>query len=363
MVVPLIPIWLAILGQGPVALGLIEGVADAFGSVLKLWAGRHSDAISARKGMALAGYGLSNVMRPLIGLAGSGFSVLLLRVGDRFGKGIRTAPRDAMLAEAAPAAMRGYVFGFHRAMDNIGAVGGALIAALILARHLGLKGVLLGSAIPGLIAVLLMAFVVVEVRSPGRVSRVVAPISWSGLPAGLRRYLAVLAVFAFAKVSEIFLVLRAHEEGFPAVRVLLLWALFNAAKAATSGLGGRMADRFGNRRVLRLSWTAHALGFVWIGFAGSQWLWAAVALYGLFAGFGEGAERARIGDLAADAEHGTAFGWYYLVTGAMAIPGGALFGLVWHIYDARTAFGLSSLLMALAALALRGGATRPKAGF
>lgn len=354
MVVPLIPIWLAALGQGPVALGLVEGVADAVASALKLWAGWRSDTRSRRQGLAFAGYGISNLVRPLIGLARSWFLVLVLRAVDRLGKGIRTAPRDALLRDAAPTGMGGVVFGFHRAMDNLGAVGGALIAAWILSTHpVGLRAVLFGSAVPGLIAVLLMAWVARTAPPVRPVPRAPVSLSWGALPPRLRRYLGVLGLFAFARASEAFLILRAHEQGFPVVQVLLLWAAFNAAKAAAAQLGGHSADRWGHYGVLQLSWVTHALAFIGIALAAPRWLPVAVVLYGLFAGFGEGAERALVGDLASASERGTGFGWYYLITGAVAIPGGAAFGLLWHFFGPPLAFVFSAVLMALAALALR----------
>ncbi len=352
MVVPLIPVWLLALGQGPVALGIIEGSAEAVSSLFKLWSGRRSDRLKRRKGFAVAGYALSNLLRPLIGLSAYWEVVLGLRAGDRIGKGLRTAPRDAMLADAAPADVAAYAYGFHRAMDNLGAVLGALSAAFMLSRfQSAISEVLLASAVPGAIAVLLMIFAVRE--APPIRDRSAEPIEarpWRHLPASLKRYLLVLAVFATARASEIFIVLRARLAGMDLVMILVLWAVFNGAKAVTAGSGGRLADRVGNRSVLLASWIAHAAAFALIGFTQGRALWIGVVCYGLCAGFGEGAERARVRELAVDQERGAAFGWYHLVAGFAALLGGLLFGGVWHFIGARSAFALSALLMGVAAI-------------
>ncbi|MHB1587521.1 MAG: MFS transporter [Acidiferrobacteraceae bacterium] len=351
MVVPLIPVWLLALGQGPIALGLIEGSAEAVSSLFKLWSGRRSDRLKRRKGFAVAGYALSNLMRPLIGFSAYWQVVLGLRAGDRIGKGLRTAPRDAMLADAAPAEIAAYAYGFHRAMDNLGAVLGALSAAFMLSRFpSAVSEVLVASAVPGAIAVLLMIFAVRE--TPSIRNHAAEPMEarpWRHLPVSLRRYLMVLAVFAAARASEIFVVLRARLAGMNLVMILILWAVFNGAKAVTAGTGGQMADRVGSRTVLLASWTAHAVAFALIGFTQGNALWIGVVFYGLCAGFGEGAERARVRVLAADHEHGAAFGWYHLVVGIAALTGGLLFGGVWHFVGPRLAFALSALLMGVAA--------------
>jgi MFS family permease len=355
MIVPLIPILLAtVLGAGPVALGVIEGVAEAVASFLKLWSGRKSDVLGGRrKDFAVAGYLLSNIARPLIALAGSWGAVLVLRSIDRVGKGLRSAPRDALVAEATPPQIKGYAYGFHRALDNGGAVGGSLIAAGVLAwAGLPLAQVILLSAIPGLLAVALIAFGVRE--PPERFEpKSLPPLRWTGVSAGLRRYLAVLAIFALARASETFIVLRGHELGAGTIELLLLWSALNLAKAATSTAGGRLSDRFRPATMLLLGWTAFAGSFLLIGKAGTtQGLWIAAVVYGLCFGLGEGAERAAISEYGEDGAQGTAFGWYHLTLGLAAIPAGVLFGVIWAWQSAAFAFFLASGLAALAALLL-----------
>ncbi len=343
MVVPLIPVLLAaVLSAGPVALGLVEGVADAVASMLKLWSGRHSDQMGGRrKGLALSGYMISNLVRPAIALAGSWPVLLVLRSLDRVGKGLRDAPRDALVADYTPGHIRGLAFGVHRAFDNTGAVAGSLIAAFALWQGVSLLHVIELSALPGLLAVTLVGF---GVSSPPPAEHPLpappAALRWKHLPVSLRRYLWLLMVFTFARGSETFLVLRGHELGMTPTSLLLLWALMSFSKALTSIRGGRLADRWGKLPVIRLAWFAYGLGFLSLSMISSvQDLWLVTALYGVLAGFSEGPERALVGEGIAIDNRGSAYGWYHLITGLAAVPGGALFGLVWQQFGAGAAFG------------------------
>jgi MFS family permease len=365
IVIPLIPILLAtVLAAGPVALGLIEGVADAIASLLKLWAGRHSDIMSGRrKGLAVAGYALSNITRPMLGLAGSWFAILVLRSIDRVGKGLRSAPRDALVADATPLGMHGYAFGYHRAMDNAGAVAGSLAAAAVLAwSGLSLAEVILWSAVPGVIAVLLLGVGVKEDKeekehagshrptSPAELP----PLRWSLLSLPMRRYLLVLMLFTFARASETFILLLGHQLGVGTVELLLLWSTLNLCKAATSTWGGQLADSLGRGTLMLAGWSAFSLSFLMLGLVqGSSGLWAVSIFYGLSAGMSEGAERAIISDYALPRERGTAFGWYHLMVGLAAIPAGLLFGSLWQFQSAATAFFFAGGLAAVAAVLLR----------
>ncbi|SFD87215.1 MFS transporter [Nitrosomonas sp. Nm166] len=361
IVVPLIPILLAtVLAAGPIALGLIEGVADALACFLKLWAGRHSDVMSGRrKGLALMGYTLSNLARPLLGLAGSWVAVLLLRSVDRVGKGLRSAPRDAMVTDATPSHIRGYAFGFHRALDNAGAVAGALTAAAVLAwSGLSLSEVILWSAVPGFAAVIILGTGVKEEKAdriqPSEFQRTLPPLRWSGLSMSMRHYLLVLALFTFARTSETFILLFGHQLNIDVVELLLLWAGLNFAKALTSTQGGQLADHFGRGALILIGWSALAVSFLAFSqVTTSIGLWIVSMGYGLFMGMSEGAERALISDYALPDERGTAFGWYHLISGIAAIPAGLLFGVIWHLFSAATAFCFASLLAFLAVALLR----------
>ena len=361
IVVPLIPILLAtVLAAGPIALGVIEGVADALACFLKLWAGRHSDVMSGRrKGLALTGYTLSNLARPLLGLAGSWMMVLLLRSIDRIGKGLRSAPRDAMVADATSPQIRGYAFGFHRALDNAGAVAGALTTAAVLAwSDLSLSEVILWSAVPGFVAVLLLGAGVKEEKSAhvqtAELQQVLPPLRWSALSMQMQRYLWVLVLFTFARASETFILLFGHQLGIGVVELLLLWAALNFAKAITSTQGGQLADHFGRGALIMIGWSALTVSFLALSqVTGSSGLWLVSIFYGALIGMSEGAERALISDFSALGERGTAFGWYHLICGIAAIPAGLSFGVIWHFWGAAAAFLFASLL-ALAGIILLG---------
>ena len=280
MVTPFIPILIAtVLGEGPVILGLVEGMADAAASVLKLWAGHYSDAKHGRrKRLMVFGYGLSNLARPLLGLVSGWGGLLLLRSLDRAGKGLRNAPRDALLADSAPAEIHGLAYGFHRAMDNAGALGGTLLAVAALSlMHWPVREVILWSAVPGALVLLVL---VIGVREPAarelparakpaeqeaEQGRMNTRLSWTLLSPTMRRYLVVLVLFTFARASETFILLRGHELGMSLVHVLLLWALLNVCKSAASLPGGHLADAFGKQRITLISWSGYALSFVLLG--------------------------------------------------------------------------------------------------
>lgn len=358
MVTPLIPILLAtVLGAGPVALGLIEGMADAVSSLLKLWSGRFSDVLGGRrKWLTFYGYLISNITRPALGLAGSWWMMAGLRSIDRVGKGLRTAPRDALVSDAVPPEIRGYAYGFHRALDNAGGMGGSLLAAAVLTlSSLSLSQVILWSAIPGLIGVLLIAFGIKEktreIDPPQR--EPLPPLSWRLLSAPMRRYLMVLVIFTFARASETFIVLRGNELGMGVVELLLLWAALNGAKSASSWWGGKLADALGLAKLVLIGWVAYSAGFLLLGAVSqSATLWAAAITYGFLAGLSEGGERALIGAFAGADERGTAFGWYNMALGLAAIPAGLLFGGIWHFWGAGVAFTTAGLFAALAAILL-----------
>ena len=357
MVTPFIPILIAtVLGAGPVVLGLVEGVADAAASFLKLWAGRYSDAKHGRrKKLMVWGYGLSNLARPLMGIVSSWGALLLLRMLDRAGKGLRNAPRDALLADTASSAIHGYAFGFHRAMDNAGALAGTLLAIAALGwMHWPVGEVISWSAVPGALVLLVLVFGVreplhkkVEVETPR------STLAGSLLSGTMRRYLLVLVLFTFARASESFVLLRGNELGMTLMQVLMLWAVLNVSKSAASLFGGRMADSLGKQRVTIISWSGYALSFVLLGMVEHDTgLWFTAVLYGLLIGLGEGSERALISLNANENERGTAFGWYHLAVGMSAIPAGILFGGVWHYWNANTAFFVAGALAMLSALLL-----------
>jgi len=352
MVVPLIPLLLAtVLAAGPVALGLIEGVADTVSNLLKLWAGRHSDLHNrARKPYAVGGYLLSNLARPLIGFSGSWFNVLVIRVTDRVGKGIRTAPRDALIADAITDGQAGRAYGFTRALDHTGAVLGSLAAAAVVYWGTQRLDVVIAlSAIPGLFAVALFAFGVREQPRDGAPLTDNAPLSWAALSPTTRRYLVVLVGFTLGKIPETFLLLRGHEIGMSVVELLLLWAAMHVVKASVSMQAGQYTDRIGRRPLILSGWMVYAVALFALAFAHQPlMLWAWSLLLGFYFGLTEGAERALVRDLAAPAERGTAFGWFHMLVGLAAIPAGLLLGGLWAVYGVKIAFLVSAALAAAA---------------
>lgn len=361
MVTPLIPILLAaVLGAGPLALGLVEGAAEAIAAWLKLYAGRRSDLWGQRrKPFVLAGYFLSNFVRPLMGMAGGWGAVALLRGADRVGKGIRTAPRDALVADATPADLRGRAYGLHRALDNGGAMGGALLAAACLSMtSLTLPEIIVLSAVPGFIGVALVAFAVRDEEPaaayPSPAPIVAAPLAWGLLAPALQRYLILLALFTLARASETFVVLRGHELDMSVPHLLLLWAAMSFAKALAAWFGGLLSDRLGHGRIVHVHWLLHGSSFMLLALVTSpSTLWGAALVYGFCAGLGEGAERALVGELGPTDARGTTFGWYNMIVGFAAIPAGLLFGGLWQFSGAATAFLAAGFMALLAASLLR----------
>lgn len=359
IVAPLIPLLLAtVLGAGPVALGLVEGVADALPSLLKLWSGRRSDVLGRkRKSFILGGYGLSVVARPLIGLAVNWPMVLLLRSLDRAGKGLRGAPRDALVADVTPKDLRGKAYGLNRAFDYAGAVGGSLLAAAALTYVSGtISTVIFLSALPGACAVLLLALVVRDAPAPaadqGR--KAVPPLSWRALSPPSRRFLTVLIVFSFGRASESFILLRAHDLGMSTVTVLLLWALLCAIQSGMAWAGGGLSDRFSKITVVTATWLTYGVSLILLAMVQTtSGLWMAVCAYAFLTGMGEGAEKVLVSELATDADRGTAFGWYNMIVGLAAIPAGLLFGVIWSQASAGVAFGVSGGLAVIGAVLLR----------
>ena len=357
MVIPLIPILLVtVLAAGPVALGLIEGTADAVSNLLKLWAGRRSDLFGGRrKPFIVTGYLLSNIARPFIGLSASWTNVLTIRVTDRIGKGLRTAPRDALITDVVDRTGATRAFGFARALDHSGAVLGALAAAAVL--HWGtqrLDLVIALSAIPGLLAVGLIVFGIKESPRPSATPRVAPPLRWSLLGQDTRRFLLLLTLFAAGRIPETFVLLYGHFLGMDVVSLLLLWAGMHVLKALVSEIAGRQANRVGRHRLILAGWGIYALALGGLAFSMTiDYLWLFSLLLACYYGLTEAAERAQIGDLAPDHERGTAFGWYHMLTGSAAIPAGAVLGGIWALYGGRAAFLVSASIAVACAFLLR----------
>jgi MFS family permease len=355
MIYPLVPLYVAtVLMAGPRALGFIEGIAEAAGSLLKLGAGVLSDRIRRIKPFVVGGYGLAGIARPLIGITTSWTGVMFFRFVDRIGKGLRSAPRDAMLAASVSPQQRGLAYGLHRGMDNAGAVVGPLAAAALLAAGLSLRQVFLLAFVP---AVLVMVMAL-RLREPAGtdVPAKLAKIDWrvSALPSRYRRYLLALALFTLGNSSNMFLLLRAHDLGLDASRTTLLWALFSAVAALGAVPLSAWSDRIGRMRLIVAGWTGYAVLYAALGTTriDAAMLWVAFPLYGLVTAAIEGSERALVADMVPAGQAGTAFGWYYLVTGLLLLPASAIFGALWERGSPLFAFGFSATCAILAILVL-----------
>jgi len=355
MIYPLLPLFLTgVLGAGPAFLGAIEGVAESTAALLKLASGVVSDRVRRRKPLVLAGYALSALARPLVALAATPAFVLGVRFGDRIGKGLRTSPRDALIADSVEPALRGRAYGFHRSMDHAGALLGPLVAAGLLGWYsLDLRTVFWWAAVPGLLAVLLIAAAVRDVPRPPLPERSAAKLS---LPHGqLRTYLLILLLFTLGNSSDAFLLLRAGELGVAPARLPLLWAFFHLVKMLSVFPFGALSDRIGRRGVIIAGWGVYAAAYLGFALATSELqIWLLFAGYGLFYGLTEGAEKALVADLAAPAERGSAFGWFNAAIGLGALPASLLFGALWQWSGPLTAFGCGAVLAALAAVLLLG---------
>jgi MFS family permease len=354
MIYPLLPLFLTgTLGASAAMLGVIEGAAETTAGLLKLWSGSASDRLRRRKPLVVAGYTVSSLARPMIALAGAAWHVLAIRVTDRVGKGIRGAPRDALIADATAAEIRGRAYGFHRAMDHVGAVLGPAIAFVLLSNAgLDLRTVFWLAAIPAALSiVVLMGFVR---EDPAEVPTRRMPLvlgSWTALSPRLRRYLGILALFTLAGASDAFLLLRASDLGVSVGLIPVLWGVHHVVKSVASTPAGALSDRIGRRRLIVTGWMLYALTYVGFAFAREQWhAWALFVAYGFYYALTEGAEKAFVADLAPTEARGTAFGWFNLVLAIGALPASVLFGVLWTRVAPVAAFGVCASIAIGAAL-------------
>jgi MFS family permease len=357
MLAPLLPAFLLSLPGGSHAfLGLIDGVGETASSLLKLWSGAWSDRAGRRKGFIAAGYGLAVLVRPLIALASVPWHILACNSADRVGKGIRTAPRDALIAESTPTAQQGRAFGFHRAMDHLGAAIGPLLAFGFLWLWPGqLRWLFALSILPGIPILLIIALGLQETARPHATKPDEARSSgWSlaRFPASFPRYLVALLVFTLGNSSDKFLIVRAQELGVRLVWVPILWMLFHLAKSAGNVLCGGLVDRWGTRPLIWAGWLLYAAVYLAFGLATQAWqVWALFLLYAGFYALTEPAEKALVARLVGPQHKGLAFGWFNLTIGIAALPASLLFGWVYDAAGALAAFGMGAGF-ALAAAAL-----------
>jgi MFS family permease len=365
MIYPLLPAFLTgTLRAGPAFLGVVEGLAETAAAVLKVVSGSLSDRLRRRKPLVVAGYTLSSFVRPLVALATLPAHVLAVRVLDRVGKGVRGAPRDALVAEVTPGEDRGRAFGFQRAMDHAGAIVGPLLASAAMAATGDLRLVFALAAVPAVLALASLVLGVREEPRPPAPPTAGATARRSGpLEPGLVRYLGVLAVFTLGNSSDAFLLLRAQETGVALAAIPALWALHHLVKAGATTWGGALSDRVGRRQAILGGWGVYALAYAGFAVAGSPLsIVVLFAFYGLFHALTEGAERALVADLAGEATRGRAFGLFHATTGATLLPASLITGVLWQRFGATVALGAGAVLAALAALGLLALVPAPPSG-
>ncbi len=332
MLYPLMPLYLiSVLMAGPKVLGVIEGIAEASSSIFKLVSGVIVDRTKKAKPWIVLGYILAGVGRPLIVFANSWFLILAIRFTDRMGKGLRSSPRDALLAESVNVSQRGITYGLHRSMDNAGAVLGPLLAAMFLSMGVPLKEIFLWAIVPAFITITLALCIKEPPREePTQASR----FSWSlkGMPRQFKRYLVVVGIFTLGNSSDMFLLLRAREAGVPEEKIPLLWA---ATSLITTILGtplSALSDTFGRKRCILIAWMAFAFFYIFMGLPGISiyQIFGLFGIYGIFKAATEGVEKAFVADMAPKGSAGTAFGWFNLITGLTLFPASFIFGWVYE---------------------------------
>jgi MFS family permease len=363
MLVWLMPFYLSdVLGAKTAVIGLIEGVAETTAGVLKVVSGRVSDRIGRRKGLAVVGYALSTAARPFLLVASSWSEVLAVRLVDRTGKGIRTAPRDALVADSTPPKLRGLAFGIHRAGDTLGAVVGVAVALAVVATTSSTTHVLSRETFRTLVvacvapAILATGVLAVVAREPDRRPRTPnadRSVTVSPLERPFFKFLGVAVLFALGNSSDAFLVLRARQAGLPLVGVLGMMLSFNVVYAAASGPLGALSDRLGRRRVMVAGWVLYAA--VYLGFALASTgvaVWMLMGVYGLYYAATEGVAKALVADLVAPEHRGTAYGVYNAAVGLAALPASVIAGVLWQGVGGWSGFGPSAPFYFGAMLAL-----------
>lgn len=361
MIYPLLPHFLlTVLLGNRFYLGVIEGIADSVASFVKLWSGEQSDQAGRRKEFIVFGYCVPALARPLIGLIVAPWQLFAIRVVDRIGKGVRSAPRDALIADSTDDSIRGRAFGFQRAMDNFGAAIGPLFAAGFLwFWPKELRTLFLIAFVPGLLVVVLLVFGLREKpvahALPGRFRLTLRPFDRN-----FSLYLTALAVFTLGNSSDAFLLVRANELGVPPVMLPLLWCACHVAKSTSNLFLGHAVDRFGSRPSLFLGWLAFAVVYLAFGLATNGWeIWTLFIGYGLVYGLIEPAERALVASLVGTERKGLAYGWFNFATGIATLPASLLFGAFYQYYGALVAFGLGAGLALIAAVLLLGVEAKP----
>ncbi len=356
-----LPLYLSnVLGAKTGIIGLIEGIADSTATILKIFSGWLSDKSGKRKNIVLAGYSLSSFSKPFLFFATSWVSVLLIRFADRVGKGVRTSPRDALIADSTEPELRGKAFGFNRMMDPIGGVLGLIVAGAIifvsnasqtLVTQSIFRTLIIISIIPAFISVVLIIFFVRDIRSE---KPAIAPnLSLKGFSPKFKKFLGILILFTLGNSSDAFLILRAQNLGMNLLQIFLMIALFNLISSLLSLPAGILSDKIGRQRVISFGWIVYGLIYLGFAFATSiMHVWILYVLYGMYYGFTEGVEKALVADIVAPYQRGTAFGIYNGAIGLAALPASVIAGLLWQTISPSAPFIFGAALSLVAVVFL-----------
>jgi MFS family permease len=362
IIYPLLPAFLALsLGASPFAIGLIEGFAESVASLLKLASGYLSDRFDSRKLPVFLGYSLAAITRPFLAFVTSWPQVLVVRVTDRLGKGIRGAPRDALIADGVSKEERGYAFGFNRAADHLGAVFGPVCAFILLSIFAAnpqdptlrdYQQVFLFASVPVVVGLLVIVFFVKEGTKRTHLAEKPLKFSLAGFDGNFKRFLVVIALFTLSNSTDAFLLLRAGQSGISPVILPLLWMTLHLSKVISSLIGGHLSDRFGRKALIMTGWLIYAAVYAGFAFVSNPWqCWALFIIYGTYFGLTEGVEKAFVADMVPATRRGTAYGLYNLAFGITVFPASLLFGLAWNEFGPAFAF-LASAGVSIAAILL-----------
>ncbi|MCS6873260.1 MAG: MFS transporter [Pyrinomonadaceae bacterium] len=363
IIYPLLPVFLTItLGTSPFAIGLIEGLAESVSSMLKLLSGRYSDRIRKRKPLVFLGYSLSSIARPLLAFTTSWHQVLLVRLADRLGKGIRSAPRDALLASEVPKEVRGLAFGLNRAADNFGAVIGpiiSLVLILLLAEDFNnpspeeYKKIFLIASIPAFLSLIVVFFFVKDAKPNNTDGKIVIKFSLKDFDPNFKKFLLAVSIFTLSNSTDAFLLLKAQQAGIATGLLPLLWVMLHISKVISSLVGGELSDRFGRKKLILSGWVLYSLVYLGFAFASKDWqIWTLFLIYGFYFGFTEGTERAFIADLVPEEKRGTAFGLYAFAFSITVFPASLIFGIIWNLANSASAFIFGAFLSMCAVILL-----------
>lgn len=353
MIYPLLPVFLTtVLGAGAFALGIIEGTAEMTASILKIVSGYLSDRAERRKPIVMVGYTLSSLMRPLIGLATVWHQVLFFRFMDRVGKGLRTSPRDALIADVTDKEIRGRAYGLHRAMDHAGAVIGPLIALILMnILHLSLREIFLLAIIPGILVILTLKAAVKEKKDSftGDIKKTVSSEGYHGKNFFI--FITAVTVFTLGNSSDAFLLLRLSRSGINTTHVVFLWSLFHIVKMGSTYLLGMVSDKIDKKKMIISGWLYYSIIYLLFAiFQDPSTLIVLFLLYGIHFGFTEPAERAWISSLVTKQLRGRGFGIYHGIIGIATLPASMIFGLLWQKFGYSYAFLTGALLAFISCL-------------